>query len=49
MAILAGVTPSEIAKVRHSVLACENLTNNQRNLETVLDRRKVKSLIASCI
>jgi len=29
MAILAGVTPSESDKVRHSVLVRENLTNNQ--------------------
>jgi len=29
MAILAGVTPSESDKVRHSALAGENLTNNQ--------------------
>ena len=29
MAILAGVTPSESDKVRHSALASENLTNNQ--------------------
>ena len=30
MAILAGVTPSDSDKVRHSALAIENLTNNQR-------------------
>ena len=29
MAILAGVTPSESDKVRHSALVRENLTNNQ--------------------
>ena len=29
MAILAGNHPSERVKVRHSVLASENLTNNQ--------------------
>jgi len=29
MAILAGVTPSESDKVRHSALASENVTNNQ--------------------
>jgi len=29
MAILAGVTPSESDKLRHSALASENLTNNQ--------------------
>ena len=29
MAILAGVTPSESDKVRHSALVWENLTNNQ--------------------
>ena len=29
MAILAGVNPSESDKLRHSVLASENLTNNQ--------------------
>ena len=29
MAILAGVTPSESDKVRHSALASVNLTNNQ--------------------
>ena len=29
MAILAGVTPSESDKVRHSALVSENLTNNQ--------------------
>ena len=29
MAILVGVTPSESDKVRHSILAGENLTNNQ--------------------
>jgi len=29
MAILAGVTPSESDKVRHSALVGENLTNNQ--------------------
>ena len=29
MAILAGVTPSESDKVRHSALASESLTNNQ--------------------
>ena len=28
MAILAGVTPSESDKVRHSALASESLTNN---------------------
>ena len=28
MSILAGITPSESDKVRHSALACENLTNN---------------------
>ena len=39
MAILAGVTPSESDKVRHSALASENLTNNQPYLETVQDRR----------
>jgi len=27
--LLAGVTPSEGDKVRHSTLASENLTNNQ--------------------
>ena len=34
MAILAGVTPSESDKVRHSALASESLTNNSHNLET---------------
>ena len=29
MVILAGVTPSESLKVRHSALASGNLTNNQ--------------------
>jgi len=29
MAILAGVTPSESDKVRHSALVRENVTNNQ--------------------
>ena len=29
MAILAGVTPIESDKLRHSALASENLTNNQ--------------------
>ena len=29
MAILAGDHPSESVKLRHSALACENLTNNQ--------------------
>ena len=29
MVILAGVTPNESFKVRHSALASENLTNNQ--------------------
>ena len=28
MAMLAGVTPSESDKVRHSALVSENLTNN---------------------
>ena len=37
MAILAGVTPSESDKVRHSALVRENLTNNSHNLETVQD------------
>jgi len=32
MEILAGDQPSESVKVRHSPLANENLTNNQRNL-----------------
>jgi len=42
MAIFAGVTPSESDKVRHSVFAGENLTNNQPyNLETVQDRIQV--------
>ena len=29
MVILAGDPPSDIVKVRHFPLACENLTNNQ--------------------
>ena len=29
MVILAGVTPSECVKVRHSAIASGNLTNNQ--------------------
>ena len=32
MAILAGVTPSESVKVRHSALASENLTYSQPSL-----------------
>ena len=32
MAILAGVTPNESDKVRHSALVRENLTNNQPQL-----------------
>jgi len=30
IAILAGISPSESVKVRHSPVASENLTNNQR-------------------
>ena len=33
MAILAGFTPSESDKVRHSAIVRENLTNNQPKLE----------------
>ena len=39
MAILAGITPSESVKVRHSALASKNLTNNQSHLGNVQDRR----------